>query len=401
MAPVASVEEYAVEIQHTHSASIPLSPSPAAHASGYEHFTYAPTSRISKQVGTSDGLKPSLAQATTYQASATNGATAFSTSTSDSATIATNLSTSTNLPRPDSLPDLPVWFGYMLAGWLAFLAVAAIVLYFVTFPPRWLQYDLRRKRQEHFIYGDFLRSSDAYELDRFGKPQRVRITPAGVSTSADSPALGHGEWQSGLRKRPRAQNLSVDTSAAYIGLSIAVPGIDRNQHVPSPALKVRDSLDSSKSYRARSDSSDSDTSSTNSARPLNRSWHAVATPQPAAKHFFHSTKAADAIEAARCLRYRTPDDEETGLEKPIENRVARIGYRTPWPGPNGSPPLSRSSTPKSSAARVRCALEKVSTGFEWGADKFAKMLHDQVKDDYEDGLLLPIRNDEREKMHVY
>ncbi|KXT14082.1 hypothetical protein AC579_786 [Pseudocercospora musae] len=336
-------------------------------------FTYQPTSKVSKSIGTSNGLRPSLEIVT-------------STTTS---TIPTLSPTSTiRLPRSDPLPDLPPYVAPLVAAWLAFGVVAAILLFFIQFPPRCFRSN--RAARPPLRTRCAATSRDAYELETLNTTLEP---PQAVSTSADSPALDNGELRPGMRKRAMQKNLSVDTSGKYVGLGIAVPGTSIANHAPSPALKTRRSLDSISSRNSYLDQYDG-ASSHGSASPLNKSWHALDTPKPTAKYSHHATKSVDSQEAARSLRYRLPDDEEAGLLEPTGERVGAFGHRTPWPTPNGSPP---SSGPKSSSSRVRLALEKVGDGIEWGTDKLAKLLHDQVKDDYEDGLLLPIRADERER----
>ncbi|KAF7191896.1 hypothetical protein HII31_06941 [Pseudocercospora fuligena] len=339
-------------------------------------FTYQPTSKVSKSIGTSNGLRPSLEIVT--------ATTTLTSTMSPTPTI--------RLPRSDPLPDLPPYVAPLVAAWLAFGVVAAILLFFVQFPPRCFRSNhaarppSRNRRTAT--------SRDEYELETLND---TLAPPQAVSTSADSPALDHGELRPGMRKRAmQKKNLSVDTSGKYIGLGIAVPGMSIADHAPSPALRTRRSFESLSSRSSYLDQYDG-VSSHDSASPLNKSWHALDTPKPIAKYSHHATKSVDSQEAARSLRYRLPDDEEAGLLKPTGKRVGVFGYRTPWPTPNGSPPSSGSSSPKSSSSRVRLALEKVGDGIEWGTDKLSKLLHDQVKDDYEDGLLLPIRADERER----
>ncbi|KXS99320.1 hypothetical protein AC578_6754 [Pseudocercospora eumusae] len=329
-------------------------------------FTYQPTFKVSKSIGTSNGLRPSLEIVTST--------TSTTTTLSPTPTI--------RLPRSDPLPDLPPYVAPLVAAWLAFGVVAAILLFFVQFPPRCFRGDRKAKtvsRSRRVAIG-----RDEYELETLNATLEP---PQAVSTSADSPALDNGELRTGMRRRGmQKKNLSVDTSGKYFGLGIAVPGISIADHAPSPALRTRRSFDSISSRTSYPDQCDG-ASSHGSASPLNKSWHALDMPKPIAKYSHHATKSVDSQDAARSLRYRLPDDEEVGLLKPTDKRGRGIAYRTPWPTPNNSPPSSG----------VRLALEKVGDGIEWGTDKLAKLLHDQVKDDYEDGLLLPIRSNERER----
>ncbi|EME81649.1 uncharacterized protein MYCFIDRAFT_78893 [Pseudocercospora fijiensis CIRAD86] len=330
-------------------------------------FTYQPSSKVSKSIGTSNGLRPSLEIVTP---------TTISTATA---------TPSIGLPRSDPLPDLPPYVGPLVAAWLAFGVVAAILLFFVQFPPRCFRGDGKAKPVNRKLRP--AASRDEHELDTLNATLEP---PQAVSTSADSPALDNGELRPGMRKRAMQKNLSVDTSVKYVGLGIAVPGISIADHAPSPALRTRKSFDGFSSQKSYLDQSDG-ASSHGSASPLNKSWHVLNTPKPTAKSSHHATKSVDSQEAARSLRFRLPDDEEAGLRKPTDRRGRGFGYRTPWPTPNGSPSSSGSSSPKPSTSTVRLALEKVGDSIEWGTDKLAKLLHDQVKEDYEDGLLLPIK----------
>ena len=181
------------------------------------HFTYQPTTKLSKSIGTSNGLRPSLEIVT-------------------STTISTVTATpSIRLPRSDPLPDLPPYVAPLVAAWLAFGVVAAILLFFVQSPPRCFRRNCAARPSNRDRRA--VTSRDEYELDTLGALTTTIDPPQAVSTSADSPALDNGELQPGMRKRAMQKKLSVDTSGKYVGLGIAVPGISIADHAPSPVSR--------------------------------------------------------------------------------------------------------------------------------------------------------------------
>lgn len=187
-----------------------------------------------------------------------------------------------------------------------------------------------------------------------------RKEAAAFTTSAHTPTL-HA-------RRRRQDNLDIDTTARYHGLGLALPG--SGQEFDARYLRPRRSFDSR---------DDIETRSTSPARSV-AVLQALTAPIPSARSFLHSaSRSSSAEDAVYALQSRQSDLEDGLLSSDARNRLS----------PEGSPQISQLSSSVT-------LLTKVGDKIEYAADRFAKMLHDQVRGDPEDGLLLPVRDSERE-----
>lgn len=240
----------------------------------------------------------------------------------------------------DRLPDLPPWFAYWIFGWLIFGFAAAALLYFANYPPslRWL----RRKPSQKHRYEEI--KEEDFELEDYDS----RHSPTAFSTSADTPTFS-------THQRPSPKHLCVDTTAAQTGLGITWSGNT------TPDLRKRRSFDDRLGLRSPLPSSPAATA------PL---------PSPRSNAFSPRLHIHDTTYETQ---HREPDLED-GL---LLNK------------PRPSPALSQHSSRSSSRVGL---FEKLGDGFEYATDYLARVMQDQVRDDPEEGLLLPVRSCERERL---
>lgn len=371
--------------------------------------------------GTSGNLQLSPSTNTLFQAYATSSAT----STSKAEVV------------PDGIPEFTHSAVWILAGGLSFGFVAAICLFLIEFYPRHspggtsssssrsssVQFQRKKKREYHEV------PQVDIELDSYGT-SRASGTPDWqnswpLAANADEHEEEDVEGEAMLRRRRRnrkPRNLSVDTSVQYSGLGIAVP--DEKPPPPRP-----------ESARYAEDSA-SPSSSISSPQLQLRHW----TPLPMTEMALLTTaretyynQPHDEAELAwdeislspnsslPTIRLRSPTllrktmndkrkqpniaqqqqkrapDLESGFFEPLARtkkivrssgvRVDSPPYSTPHVSPNSS--RARHST-------LSLWLDKGENAIDYVATKLATIMYEQVKTP-EEGLLLPVRDCERER----
>ncbi|GAB1737179.1 hypothetical protein NU219Hw_g861t1 [Hortaea werneckii] len=266
------------------------------------------------------------------------------------------------------LPAPPSWFVGLLAGALAFSLMCAVVLYLVNFPAKNLNPLSKRLMGQHKRYEGYnalqQENEDAHPtLSRGGSTQAA--PHFGRSTAVENSGSG----------RKRRKNLSIDTSAQYHGLGIAVPADD----LPGgPKLLSKREPYDVEAIRTRAQS------------PTVKTWHAVTAPLPALSRFGH--------ELSELL---TPGPStSTASTTYHELRDVEQGSNS-----HGSADSGDVHLPQLSAQAMECGstkemeygglLEKVGNGVDYMAEKVARITHDTV-DHAEEGLLLPVAEHERE-----
>ncbi|KAF2172718.1 hypothetical protein M409DRAFT_16680 [Zasmidium cellare ATCC 36951] len=280
------------------------------------------------------------------------------------------------------IPDPPVWFPYMIATLLAIMLALAVLFYFVNFPRtgraiREMYHQWRRRvaerRNRRYGYekvqgieldGNSCRSSGTSpalrNLSEVARSGEDDVVPAAFTTSTNTPGLHNTPTL--YSRRRRGEGMSVDTSAAA-GLGIT---FDRGQS-------------SGKSFDPSLLRPDMDKPLP--APPKSPTHQAIQS----AKAFLPRTANKPTDDAAPVPR-KNSTDLEAGLLKPLprDRRRPNLVPLTP----------STASAPPSPGMRV---LEMVGGSVEYAAEKMSRFMHDQVKGNPEEGLLLPVRDCERER----
>lgn len=366
--------------------------------------------------GTSGNLQLSPSTKTLFQAYATSSAT----STSKAEVV------------PDGIPEFTYSAVWILAGGLSFGFVAAICLFLIEFYPRHsrggsrsssVQFQRKKKREYHEVPQVDI-ELDSYGTSRAsGTPDWQKSWP--LAANADEHEEEDVEGEPMLRRRRRnrkPRNLSVDTSVQYSGLGIAVPDEKPPPSRPESARYAGDSA--------------SPSSSISSPQLQLRHW----TPLPMTEMALLTTarepyynQPHDEAELAwdeismspnsslPTIRLRSPtmlrktmnekreqlnisqqqQKRATDLESGFFEPLTRIKQITPSSGVHAdSPPYSTPhGSPNSSRARhstLSLWLDKGENAIDYVATKLATIMYEQVKNP-EEGLLLPVRDCERER----
>lgn len=367
--------------------------------------------------GTSGYFQLSPSTNTLFQAYATSSAT----STSKAEVV------------PDGIPEFTHSAVWILAGGLSFGFVAAICLFLIEFYPRHspgggscrsrsssVQFQRKKKREYHEVPQVDI-ELDSYGTGRAsGTPDWQKSWP--LAANADEHEDVEGEPMLRRRRNRKPKNLSVDTSVQYSGLGIAVP--DEKPPPPRP-----------ESARYAEDSA-SPSSSISSPQLQLRHWTPLPmtemAPLTTARESYYNQPHDEAelawdeislspnsnlptirLRSPTMLRKRMDDkrkqpkisqqqqklatDLESGFFEPLARtkkinrstgvRVDSPPYSTPHVSPNSS--RARHST-------LSLWLDKGENAIDYVATKLATIMYEQVKNP-EEGLLLPVRDCERER----
>lgn len=373
--------------------------------------------------GTSGYLQLSPSTNTLFQAYATSSAT----STSKAEVV------------PDGIPEFTHSAVWILAGGLSFGFVAAICLFLIEFYPRHSRggtsssssrsssvHFQRKKKREYHELPQVDIELDSYGTSRAsGTPDWQKSWPLAANEDEEE-EQENAEGEPMLRRRRRRnrkpRNLSVDTSVQYSGLGIAVPNEKPPPSRPESARYAEDSASSS--------------SSISSPQLQLRHWTPLPmtemAPLTTAREPYYNQPhdeaelAWDEISLSPnsslpTIRLRSPTmlrktmndkrkqpnispqqqkrapDLESGFFEPL-NRTKKIvrstgvhadspTYSTPHVSPNSS--RARHST-------LSLWLDKGENAIDYVATKLATIMYEQVKNP-EEGLLLPVRDCERER----
>lgn len=376
--------------------------------------------------GTSGNLQLSPLTNTLFQAYATSSAT----STSKAEVV------------PDGIPEFAHSAVWILAGGLSFGFVAAICLFLIEFYPRHsrggtttsssssrsrsssVQFQRKKKREYHEVPQVDI-ELDSYGTSRAsGTPDWQKSWPLAANEDEEEDVEGEPMLRRRRRRRRnrKPRNLSVDTSVQYSGLGIAVPDEKPPPSRPESARYAEDSA--------------SPSSSISGPQLQLRHW----TPLPmtemallttAREPYYNQPRdeaelAGDEISLSPnsslpTIRLRSPTmlrktmndkrkqpnisqqqqkratDLESGFFEPL-NRTKKITLTTgvhadspPHSTPHGSPNSSRARN-----STLSLWLDKGENAIDYVATKLATIMYEQVKNP-EEGLLLPVRDCEREK----
>lgn len=370
--------------------------------------------------GTSGNLQLSPLTNTLFQAYATSSAT----STSKAEVV------------PDGIPEFTHSAVWILAGGLSFGFVAAICLFLIEFYPRHsrggtsssrsrsssVQFQRKKKREYHELPQVDI-ELDSYGTSRAsGTPDWQKSWPLAANEDEEEYVEGEPMLRRRRRSNRKPRNLSVDTSVQYSGLGIAVPNEKPPPSRPESARYAEDSA--------------SPSSSISSPQLQLRHWTPLPMTEMAAlttARELYYNQAHDEAELAwdevslspnsslPTIRLRSPTmlrntmkdkrkqsnisqqqqkrapDLESGCFEPLI-RTKKINRSTgvhadspPYSTPHGSPNSSRARY-----STLSLWLDKGENAIDYVATKLATIMYEQVKNP-EEGLLLPVRDCERER----
>ncbi|KAI7279932.1 hypothetical protein KC345_g5094 [Hortaea werneckii] len=264
------------------------------------------------------------------------------------------------------LPAPPSWFVGLLAGALSFGLVCAVILYLVNFPAKDLnllskKLTVQRKRYEGY---NALQQEDQHALPTPTRGGPTQTAPHfGRSTAVENSGSG----------RKRRKNLSIDTSAQYHGLGIAVPA---DNSCGGPKLLSKPETYDEEALRTQS--------------PTMKTWEAVTAPLPALSRFGYELSElltpGPRTSIMSGMHHETRDVEQGSSSHDLAGSrgigLPRLSARAMQYAP---------STGKEHGG----FLEMVGNGVDFMAEMVARMMHDEV-DEAEEGLLLPVAQHERE-----
>ncbi|KAI7537156.1 hypothetical protein KC331_g11073 [Hortaea werneckii] len=268
------------------------------------------------------------------------------------------------------LPAPPSWFVGLLAGALSFGLVCAVVLYLVNFPAKDLNLLSKRLMVQRKRYDGYnalqQENDDAHPtLSRGGSTQAA--LHFGRSTAVENSGSG----------RKRRKNLSIDTSAQYHGLGIAVPA---------------DDLRGGPKVVSRCEPYDEEALRTRTQSPAMKTWEAVTAPLPALSRFGYELSELLTPGSRTSLtsdtHYEMRDIEQGSSSSSHHSEDSRHVH---LPQLSARDPQYAPTTGKETGG----FLEKVGNGVDYMAEKVARMMHDEVEN-AEEGLLLPVAQHERE-----
>jgi len=275
----------------------------------------------------------------------------------------------------DDLPTPPEWLVGLSAGLLAFGLAVAVVLYLANFPPTfsWIHKIWKQRTRR---YGGY-RAIEGHDSDEPHSRRQRKKGSRDLGSAGYSTATEH----SGSNRKPHKKDLSINTSARYTGLGIAIPGdlqtgemLRRQQKYDEEALRMR---------RSRSNS------------PVKAAWAAVTAPLPSISHFGQNVYnavygGAPHTTALTSAPYQ-PYDEEAAVEySPTDyDFTPETAYH---------PALQYLQSPlygPETKAEADGFFERVGGGMEHVAGRTARVFHDGVQG-AEEGLLLHVKESERE-----
>jgi hypothetical protein len=234
------------------------------------------------------------------------------------------------------LPDMPAWIIHVLAGIAAFVLLIAVGMLLAQFPHPVHQFEEWVGCQGKKGYAKVELHETAHRDDELG-----------LSTSRMESAQPQLRRKRNIR---RHSNLSIDTGARCSGLGIAMPGDDAGIELGTlDGNEERDAMDSSP--RKRQDSG----------------W--LTAPLPSVSSFFNSPSTR------KLRRSRCTDVEESPCLSPPSN-LAALHQQHPT---------------------ATAMLRRINRSMYFAAEKMSRAFHDVVNEP-EEGLLLPVRESDRESV---
>ena len=268
--------------------------------------------------------------------------------------------------------DLPGWnwlaVGFLFA-WLAFMFSVAVIVYFLNFPKhlrKWLRRLMQGERRGY----EKIRQGDGEDRGR-SSAYRTRGSLEVEDGSGDERQTSpHGA------RRRKPAGLAIATGTDAQGLGISMP----KTREPKAKLRSRRSFDD-EALRLRPIS------------PTVSAFQALTAPIPSARRFFspltgRSARTPGAYQALNAL-------EEGDSSPPLSSASSFDSvYHDAM---RHHSPYHHSPVTKSSGWETPRFLQTVNGGIERMAGRLTRALHDQIKDGPEEGLLLPVRECDRQR----
>ncbi|KAK0931907.1 hypothetical protein LTR91_003617 [Friedmanniomyces endolithicus] len=290
--------------------------------------------------------------------------------------------------RGDELPELPRWWIGLLAGLLSFGLTVAVVLYLANFPPKWEWWHRRRnhtlpQRRKKGGYAKVNSEDESSADEKRGRRKLALRSPEAVGLGisyTSSTAAG-----AGLASR-RRKNLSVDTSGRYGGLGAAVSGTH------NVAARKEDGM--RRDWRSRSyDEERLQHREPPPLSPVRFAWEALTAPIPSIAGFSAllggsgrgGRSGARSMSMMSGLGYERETEVEGGRYSPcFGSKVETNVFRTP----------AKVAVPGIRSANV---FGRIGESVERAAATLGGLLSDTMDGSAEQGLLLPVRDSERER----
>lgn len=376
-----------------------------------------------RSFGSNGAMRASTARSSGRRQRAVLPTSSHSGLTATSSPLSFSTPTISTKPSTDPLPDFPPWAICLLAGALTFGFTAAILLWLVQFyHPRRSSPRTRAKCNSEYRQIE----NEEYEMECYSTS-----TPSWQNAAVFSSLAGHSVLpnlapapspavaEPSVRRR-KPKNLSIDTGTQYKGLGIAIPG-QQNHEQPSPAFGHND--EQPESYGSDCSDCGGGSSLKKKKKSPTRTWQPpFSAPVDITERFSTFERSKKAFRESRdrhpdsapsthsdeertpLLRpdsfASTPNDLESGLlssTKPLDKPGKYMPNLQKVSGSPNDHLSSKESLPDSSrsSSRVRLVLDKVENGIDWATGRAVRMFHDQMKEDWEEGLLLPVRAEER------
>ncbi|TKA66519.1 hypothetical protein B0A55_09392 [Friedmanniomyces simplex] len=295
--------------------------------------------------------------------------------------------------RGNELPEMPAWIIGLLAGLLSFGFIVAVALYLANYPPEWawlrsIQAPPLQRTSKGYTKLNEKDEDEAHEPPGRKTPylhSAELATGLGISYASSSTAKGGG----GLAAR-RRKNLSVDTSATYGGLRIAMPG---SAYYDEVNAKKREQQGRQQQRRRRR-SYDEEKLRHREPPPLSPArfaWEALTAPIPGIATF--SAMFVGGGGGGGGGRKSLGDG---GLKYYEREPGLKSGTYTPGSGlETGTEPFGTPAEVSVPDDRIGNVFHRIGESVEHAAEKLGKVLSDVVDGNAEEGLLLPVRDSER------
>lgn len=266
------------------------------------------------------------------------------------------------------LPDLPGWVLGILAGGLSFLLIVAVVLYIAQFPPRleWLQ----RTQQKW-------KGRAGYS--KLEQDDRSTADEDGVNGGESSAVAPSNLQLRSLKKRSRP-TLSIDTG---VGVAYDAHGVVA-AHDAEDLYEEQHQLEHSGLLQKKRHSYDEEALRMQPKSPIMPAWGSFTAPLPAASTF---TGGGSISESGRDIESRPYSLSAGAISTPD-----LFDFRA-YPQQDGA---EGEGNDNGDGFAGSAFLRRVNGGIYDAADKLSKAFYDQVTAP-EEGLLLPVHEEERER----
>ena len=279
----------------------------------------------------------------------------------------------------DILPDLPGWALGALAGCMGFVIVIATVLLLAQFPAAftWVR-RVGRRRPPGLGRGRgqrYERVAVGSEMEDFHPGAGRSCRDGGLGRRSGSSFDGGVKMRSGKGKgKGKSGLLKIDTACEYFGLGIAVPGhqCTDGREVDEGDVELRNRRTS----------------------PLTARSAYLSSPLPSMATLPRGHPTSNTNSPRKSPLSTASSDIESGNLQPSPLRARSLGLFD-----MNSLVHEELPSPELDPAPGSAFLERINEGVRDAADRLSRTFYDQVTA-REEGLLLPVREDERERAMV-